>query len=144
MSGYYGFSKSNRAIKAEQEGKMTATAMSFWLRSKGKRYKGCNSSVIKAALFPCEFHHTSKYYNKTNYYDPRDLLSLELRQSIIEEISVRRDYRRLVREHEKKGMNYVVSPAGTYWYDLKLAKKEKKPTRSLVERLKTSLNKRTA
>lgn len=68
MSGYDGYSKSNNAIRAEDEGKMTATSLAKVLR--------CSSAAVKAILSPTEWHHTSNRYNRTNYYHEPVLLYL--------------------------------------------------------------------
>jgi len=60
MSGYDGFHKSNNAIEAESEGKFPAGIIA-------KRLKVPLQS-IKKVLMPIEWHHTSSYYRKTNYY----------------------------------------------------------------------------
>lgn len=68
MAGYRGWSKSNNAYNAEGEGRLTATALARRLR--------CRSSAITALLTPIEWHHTSSWYNETNYYDEPLLLAL--------------------------------------------------------------------
>jgi hypothetical protein len=61
MAGYSGFSKSNNAVYAEENDRFPATKLGKIL--------GISPAAIKAVLTPCEWHHTSKHYNKTNYYD---------------------------------------------------------------------------
>jgi hypothetical protein len=68
MSGYCGFSKSNRAIEAEIAGKMTATALARQLKVSAK--------AVARVLNPCEWHHTSCRFNATNYYRAAALLAL--------------------------------------------------------------------
>lgn len=68
MAGYNGYSKSNNAIAAEESGKMTATALAKVL--------GVSSRAIAACLRPSEWHHTSKNYNRTNYYAADELAAL--------------------------------------------------------------------
>ena len=65
MAGYSGFSKSNNALDAEDEGLMTATAAAKAL--------GVSAAAIKEILYPSEWHHTSGWYNRTNYYNISDL-----------------------------------------------------------------------
>lgn len=65
MAGYSGFSKSNNAIAAEeQEGKFPATTLA--------RMLGVSVQAIKELLQPSAWHHTSKMYNKTDYYSMED------------------------------------------------------------------------
>jgi hypothetical protein len=66
MAGYDNYSKSNNAVAAERDGKMTASKLAKQLR--------CSTSAIKALLKPCEWHHASSWFNCTDYYDESDLL----------------------------------------------------------------------
>jgi hypothetical protein len=69
MSGYnWSEGKSSRAVNAEEDGKMTATQLAKALK--------CNSRAVAALLSPCEWHHTSKAFNCTNYYDEPLLLAV--------------------------------------------------------------------
>ena len=65
MAGYAGYSKSNNAIDAEHEGKYPATVCAKRLH--------VSVEAIRAILTPCEWHHTSKWFNETDYYDIQDL-----------------------------------------------------------------------
>ena len=67
MAGYDGYSKSNNAFKAEEDGFMTLTNLAKLLK--------CKSNQIKGVLEPDEWHHTSKFYNKTNYYDANPFIN---------------------------------------------------------------------
>jgi hypothetical protein len=61
--GYdWGAGKSQRAVIAEDRGLMTATQL-------GKKL-GVSAKSVRAVLYTDEWHHTSKMYNKTDYYDP--------------------------------------------------------------------------
>lgn len=79
MAGYYGFSKSNNAIDAENRGLMVATLLS---KKMAKYYKGCTPRDIAACLYPKEWHHTGKMYNCTDYYDFLDFIDLDLRKKL--------------------------------------------------------------
>lgn len=72
MAGYSGYSKSNNAIKAEREGKMNKTQLLKWCRDRGL-FPGLTTKIIAKVLRPCEWHHTSKHYNATNYYSVEEL-----------------------------------------------------------------------
>ena len=63
MAGYDGFSKSNNAIEAEHHGLMTASAVAKLIGH------GATAAGVAAVLKPAEWHHTSKHYNATDYYD---------------------------------------------------------------------------
>lgn len=61
MAGYSGYSKSNNAVAAEQNGMLPLS-----------RITGATRWAIKLAgelVGPEEWHHTSKHYNETDYYD---------------------------------------------------------------------------
>jgi len=73
VAGYSGYSKSNNAVAAEEAGLLTATAAAKALRAAGLR--GCDSRAVALVLNPAEWHHTSKMYNRTHYYDCRALLA---------------------------------------------------------------------
>ncbi|MFA5387838.1 MAG: hypothetical protein WC322_05670 [Candidatus Paceibacterota bacterium] len=61
MSGYAGFSKSNNAVDAEEAGLLTLTATAKQLK--------VSTEAVRSILSPSEWHHSSKYYNKVDYYD---------------------------------------------------------------------------
>ena len=69
--GYdWGMGKSQRAVLAEENGLMTATQLGKSLR--------VSARAVKLVLAPVEWHHTSKMYNKTDYYDPSEVTEEDL------------------------------------------------------------------
>lgn len=74
--GYIGASKSVNAMLAEEEGKRPLTKITKqWLTDAGI---DLNVSFVKylirtGFLTPAEWHHTSKFYNETDYYDAENL-----------------------------------------------------------------------
>ncbi len=66
--GYDGYSKSNNAISAQQNDIYPLTILAKKLKVKPQ--------AIKTLVQPSQWHHTSKYYNKTNYYDGHKLIIL--------------------------------------------------------------------
>lgn len=68
MAGYHGFSKSNNAVAAEEDGRFPASVLA-------KRI-GVKTGAIKALMSPSEWHHTSSRYNRTNYYDEAEALEM--------------------------------------------------------------------
>ena len=89
MSGYCEYSKSNNAILAEQEGLKTASKLAKYLSKKFKKYRNCSAKDIKKILRPEEWHHTSSWYNETNYYSIIDLGELITRIYLQEQIQKR-------------------------------------------------------
>lgn len=87
--GYIGHSRSVRSAAAIAEGKMTATDFAKWARQFA-RYRGCTAADVAAALESTEWHHTSKRFNRTNYYDPREMLDPANRSSLAERIATRK------------------------------------------------------
>lgn len=77
MAGYdYNAWKSNNAIAAEDEGLVTASKISrAWLKENGiDEQVGFIKWMIRHAFIqPTEWHHTSKMYNRTYYYDAEDI-----------------------------------------------------------------------
>ena len=68
MSGYAGYSKSNNAIAAEESGMLPLTRATRAVACQA----GCTQKVARAALLAIgssEWHHTSKHFNPTDYYD---------------------------------------------------------------------------
>lgn len=63
MAGYNEYSKSNNAIAAENAGLMTASAVARLIGY------GATAMGVKAVLDAVEWHHTSKIYNRTDYFD---------------------------------------------------------------------------
>jgi|GEM_PF-4536273 len=72
MAGYNGYSKSNNAIGAENDGRFPASKIASMLKVK--------AGAVKELLSAVEWHHTSKFYNITMYY------SLENAEERIEEL----------------------------------------------------------
>lgn len=73
MAGYSGYSKSNNAVEAERGGKLPLTRAITRL----SHLAGCTRREARAALEavgPCEWHHTSKFFNATDYYDVAEAL----------------------------------------------------------------------
>lgn len=60
MSGYFGFSKSNNAVNAENNGRFPATTLATRL--------GVKPGAIREIVPTSEWHHTSKHFNTTPYY----------------------------------------------------------------------------
>ena len=116
MTGYYGYSKSNNAIQAEQNGLRTASNLAKYLSKKYKKYKGCTAKDISDNIHPEEWHHSSSWFNKVNYYDILSLRFAFVRRNIQKSIQKRENaktviYKKCVvkwlewqgtREHPKK------------------------------------------
>ena len=68
MAGYQGYSKSNNAVAAEEDGRYPASTLAKRL--------GVKTGAIKALMSPSEWHHTSSRYNKTNFYDETEALEM--------------------------------------------------------------------
>jgi len=68
MAGYYGYSKSNNAVDAEKSKRFPASVLARKLR--------VTTAAIKSLLDPCEWHHTSGWFNETDYYDGCLLITL--------------------------------------------------------------------
>ena len=85
MAGYDGYSKSNNALGAESRGiypltqaiKVVANATASTLKAARAALKAVGSS---------EWHHTSKMYNETQYYNTKDaigyILATEIREYV--------------------------------------------------------------
>lgn len=64
--GYIGQSRSIRSQQAINDGLVTKTQLKAWQKR----------AVESGEVRPCEWHHTGKYFNKTNYFDLTDFEEL--------------------------------------------------------------------
>ena len=64
--GYIGQSRSIRSQQAINDGLVTKTQLKAWQK------RAVDSGAVKS----CEWHHTGKFYNKTEYFNPADFSSL--------------------------------------------------------------------
>jgi len=85
-SGYSGYSKSNRAVNAEEEGRFPLTKACRVLKSKLIKELDIKITLKEAKKilkenWDGEWHHSSKYCNKVNYYDVQE--SFESIQELI-------------------------------------------------------------
>lgn len=72
MAGYdFDAWKSNNAVDAERRGLTNATDTASILRQRG--HKGATSAFVKEHGDAHEWHHTSRKYNETAYYDADEL-----------------------------------------------------------------------
>jgi hypothetical protein len=83
FGGYSGYSKSNRAIAAENNGKlpMTHAVKEVALRA-GISQKKARS--VLSDVGPAEWHHTGKYFRETKYYDIDAAVDREKAQPLID------------------------------------------------------------
>lgn len=103
MAGYsWLHGKSNNAVRAEDDGKMVASKFAAWAR-RWKRFSGCSANDVATALIASEWHHTSKYFNKVNYYDPADMLQADNRDKLARVIRARKLFERTLRKHAVAG-----------------------------------------
>jgi len=115
MAGYSGYSRSNNAVAAERDGRFPASTLAARLRA-FRRFRGCTASDIKWLLEPSEYHHTSKRYNCTDFFDLRDLAEADVRRALRAEIAGRKEYFRLLREADSLGLSVFRTPDGEEWY----------------------------
>jgi hypothetical protein len=116
--GYIGHSRSVRSAAAMAEGKMTATDFAKWARQFA-RYRGCTAADVAAALESTEWHHTSKRFSRTAYYDPRELLDPANRATLADRIATRKAAKngslieRFTAECEARGLSTVKTYASS-------------------------------
>jgi len=68
MAGYSGYSKSNNALAAEEDGRWPMT-VARKIVAKKTGLKVAEAQQLLEKLHTGEYHHTSKRYNATRYYD---------------------------------------------------------------------------
>ena len=77
MSGYYGFTKSNNAVAAEENSRFPASTLAKKLKVK--------TVAIKALMSTDEYHHTSCHFNCTDFYDGDLMLRIANGQTDLED-----------------------------------------------------------
>lgn len=117
MAGYDGYSRSNNAIIAEEEGKYPASKFASIVK-KHKKYKGCTASDVSAVLLIDEWHHTSCRYNRTNFYTLTDLLEINNRNKLAIEIANRKEFTRLLKKAQQAGITHTLTDTGEEWFPL--------------------------
>lgn len=90
MAGYnWSKGKSNNAVAAESNGIVPASQFAKFVK-RFKAYRGCTAADVKKAFTRTEYHHTSKFFNSTDYFDLTDLVYLSNRQKLQEVIQRRK------------------------------------------------------
>ena len=98
MAGYYGYSKSNNAVDAEQNGiHPLTTAVKILASAAGITQK--KARAIFNSVGACEWHHTSKYYNKTDYYDVQGAAYCLLCEPLIQAVADGKETDKYLEEH---------------------------------------------
>lgn len=65
MAGYNGFSMSNNAVAAYNNGLVPAS-----------KIPGVPAALVKEHCRPTEWHHSSKNYNRVDFYDPAEVRAI--------------------------------------------------------------------
>jgi len=114
MAGYFGYSKSNNAIQAESEGLWPLTHAIHEVAEQA----GCTRDAARIALTTigaCEWHHTSKKYNRTDYYCVADAVEFAVKYAAKIERTIR------LRKYAAK---MVKAAGGRYWVRCRAASGE--------------------
>jgi len=114
-SGYIGYSQSVRAAEAKGDGRMPLTHLVKRVR---RFFPGVTSGDLRTILSPSEWHHTSKKFNRTDFYDLRDFADVETRRTLRARISARREYNVLYRQAIAAGLTDNLMANGEVWYPL--------------------------
>lgn len=108
-NGYDGYSMSWNARKARREGKLPVSDMVKYLKTRWpKSFKSLTNDILKTSVDASEWHHTSKYYNKTDFYDKVEVLSN--RKDIFDEINKRKRYKELIKKAKELHIETVTLP----------------------------------
>lgn len=75
--GYIEFSMSERAMSAYMQGLTTLSQLTKEQLPAGWTIAAAKRAAKSGDWKPSEWHHTSKCFNKTDFYDPEDLACLE-------------------------------------------------------------------
>lgn len=140
-SGYCGWSRSKRASAAEREGKRPLSRFVQLIRPE---FPGVTAADVRAVIQPCEWHHTSKMVNPTDYYDPREILvdhpdcqcsetppcndtcvccecglrhdAADNAKALRERIAKRKLLKKLIRQHGHDGRFAIMLTDGEVWH----------------------------
>ncbi len=77
MAGYDGYSKSNNAVDAEDEGRYPVTKAAR-IVAKATRVTIREARRVLTELGTTEFHHSSKFYNTVKYYNTKRAIDMIL------------------------------------------------------------------
>jgi hypothetical protein len=103
MAGYnWERGKSWNAVKAEEDGKMVASAWVKWL-ARFPRYKGLTADDIRTVVPACEWHHASKMFNRVEYLEAADIF--ENREDLRERAALRKEFTAVVKAIESAGID---------------------------------------
>ena len=67
MAGYDGYSMSNNARSAYDAGELPASKAATEFRRQG--FKSCTTADVRSGLIRSSWHHTSKKFNATDFYE---------------------------------------------------------------------------
>ena len=116
MAGYnWTAGKSNNAVSAEADGLMVASKIASWLRQ-WNQFAGCTAGDVARVLTACEWHHSSKFYNKVNYYDQMELMCDDVRRDLAQTIKQRKRFIEIIKKHGVDGRFMVFTPDGQPWH----------------------------
>lgn len=73
MAGYAGYSMSNNAVAAYEEGMKPISKIKKADLPDGMTVKFFKFLVSKGLITASEWHHTSKHYNRTEFFDPTEI-----------------------------------------------------------------------
>ncbi|EDM82092.1 hypothetical protein LMED105_00055 [Limnobacter sp. MED105] len=95
-SGYVGYSKSVRAVWAEEHGEYPATECARRLRG------GVTAEYIRDRFQPVSWHHTSKFFNRTDYYDFTSISLFLQSEEGIEDLRAFKAFKSRMKAEEKQ------------------------------------------
>lgn len=98
--GYVGYAKSVNASLAEGRGEMKGPELTKALQQVPE-FKGLTHQDVKDIL-PSVEHHTSKFYNRTAYYDPGSVWDYV--EELADRVHLRKQYRALSKDAERLGV----------------------------------------
>lgn len=123
-SGYIGYSESVRSAEAKRNGKFPKT---LFKKEYGLTEKKFQELLKRGIIYVSEWHHTSKFGNKTEFYDIDNKILFDLlkgdKKAALEAYKKTRNYEKPVKKQVKKEVNYSSSKA---------FKKESKETEYLL------------
>jgi hypothetical protein len=104
------------AGRARDEGKRPGADMAKYLR---RWFPSITPADVRAVLVPCEWHHTSKRFNTTDFFDPRDLIEQDTRRAMARQIRARKLFARLFSAHAIDGLIMLRIETGQDWHTVK-------------------------
>ena len=102
MAGYYGYSKSNNAITAENQGRFPISQAKKIVSAECNITQSLASKFLKG-IYSGEYHHSSKFYNIVDYYDAAKIIAIL--EMVKDKLSIKDNINTIINSACSAGLN---------------------------------------